>query len=315
MVELARSVLESVRSVIKGKDDVLQKVFTAILAEGHVLLEDVPGVGKTTAALSFAAALGLDAQRIQFTPDTMPSDIVGYSVPDREHGGMRYQKGAVMTNLLLADEINRTSSKTQAALLEAMEERQVTVDGETHPLPDPFIVLATQNPVGSAGTQVLPQAQLDRFLMCLSLGYPDAENQIRLLKERHHENPLHKLQPVTDAEGLKKMIRAAESVFIADSIYAYITELTERTRADEELLLGVSPRGALAVCKAAKATAFLHGRDFVTPQDVRDIFADVCAHRILTDSKAKLHAHTPRSILERILDAVPTPGANDEKNR
>ena len=315
MVELARSVLQSVRSVIRGKDDVLQKVFTAILAEGHVLLEDVPGVGKTTVALSFAAALGIDAQRIQFTPDTMPSDIVGYSVPDREHGGMRYQKGAVMTNLLLADEINRTSSKTQAALLEAMEERQVTVDGVTHALPDPFVVIATQNPVGSAGTQVLPTAQLDRFLMCLTVGYPDAENQIRLLKERHHENPLHTLQAVTDAAGLRQMIRAAQNVFVADSIYAYVTALTERSRAQEELLLGISPRGALAVCKAAKAAAFLHGRDYVTPQDVREVFADVCAHRVLTDSKARLHAHTPRSILEKIVDSVPAPGADYAKKR
>ena len=315
MVELARSVLQSVRSVVRGKDDVLQKVFTSILAEGHVLLEDVPGVGKTTVALSFAAALGLPAQRIQFTPDTMPSDITGYSVPDREHGGMRYQKGAVMTNLLLADEINRTSSKTQAALLEAMEERQVTVDGITHALPDPFVVIATQNPVGSAGTQVLPPAQLDRFLMCLSVGYPDAENQVRLLKERHHENPLRTLQPVTDADGLKRMIRTVESVFVADSIYVYVTDLTERSRADEELLLGVSPRGALAVCKAAKAAAFLGGRDYVTPQDVKAVFADVCAHRVLTDSKARLHAHTPRSILEKIIAGVPAPGADYAKNR
>lgn len=307
MYELSQKILGQVRSVIKGKDEVSKKVFAAILAQGHVLLEDVPGVGKTTLALAFSAALGLDARRVQCTPDTMPSDIIGYSMPDREHGGMRYQPGAVMTNLLLADEINRTSSKTQSALLEAMEERQVTVDGQTHPLPDPFIVLATQNPVGSAGTQLLPQAQLDRFLMCLSIGYPDMESQIAILKDRHHENPLDSLTPCTDARGLLEMIRTVENIFVADSIYVYITQLAQQSRADAELLLGISPRGALAVCKAAKATAFLNGRDYVTPQDVQEIFADVCAHRIVTDSKARLQAHSSRSILERILHEVTPP--------
>lgn len=307
MYDLSKKILEQVRSVIKGKDEVTKKVFAAILAQGHVLLEDVPGVGKTTLALAFSAALGLDARRVQCTPDTMPSDIIGYSMPDSVHGGMHYQPGAVMTNLLLADEINRTSSKTQSALLEAMEERQVTVDGQTHPLPEPFIVLATQNPVGSAGTQLLPQAQLDRFLMCLSIGYPDMASQIEILKDRHHVNPLDSLAACTDAQGLSEMIRTVESVYVADSIYVYITGLAQQSRADAEVLLGISPRGALAVCKAAKATAFLNARDYVTPQDVQEIFADVCAHRIVTDSKARLQAHTSRSILERILHEVTPP--------
>lgn len=308
MYELSQNILKQVQSVIKGKDDVTKKVFTAILAQSHVLLEDVPGVGKTTLALAFSAALGLDVRRVQFTPDTMPSDIIGYSIPDRTTGAMEYREGAVMTNLLLADEINRTSSKTQSALLEAMEERQVTVDGESHALPEPFIVLATQNPIGAAGTQVLPHAQLDRFLICLSIGYPDTKSQIEILKQRHHENPLDVLKAITDAKGLKEMITATENVFVADSIYEYVTALAEASREDEEVLLGISPRGALAVCKAAKATAFLGGRDYVTADDVREIFVDVCAHRIVTDSRARLHAHTAGTILNRILEKVPAPG-------
>ena len=307
MYACAQKILEQVRSVIKGKDEVTKKVFASILAQGHVLLEDVPGVGKTTLALAFSAALGLDSRRVQFTPDTMPSDIIGYSMPDRAGGGMRYQAGAVMTNILLADEINRTSGKTQSALLEAMEEKQVTVDGTTHLLPNPFVVLATQNPIGSAGTQLLPQAQLDRFLMCLSIGYPDLESQVEILKERHHANPLDAVQPCTDAEGLLSLISAVENVYVADSMYVYITELAEHSRTDAEILLGISPRGALAVCKAAKATAFLGGRDYVTPEDVEEIFADVCAHRIVADSKARLNAHSTRSILERILRDTPKP--------
>lgn len=307
MYNLSKTVLSQIRSVIKGKDDVTGKVFTAILAEGHVLLEDVPGVGKTTIALAFAKTLGLDTKRVQFTPDTMPSDIIGFSIPDRATGSMLYQPGAVMTNLLLADEINRTSGKTQAALLEAMEERQVTVDAVTRALPDPYIVLATENPIGSVGTQLLPNAQLDRFLMCLSIGYPDTESQIEILKERHHENPVQNLTACTDAKGLQKMIETVQNVFVEDKIYAYITALAERSRDDAEVLLGISPRGALAVCKAAKATAFLNGRDYVVPQDVRDIFVDVCAHRIIPDSKARLHEHTPKMILERIMDTVERP--------
>ena len=219
-----------VQKVILGKREIVEKVLMAVLAQGHVLLDDVPGVGKTTLAMAFARALGLETRRVQFTPDTMPSDILGFSVYDKQAGAFSYQPGAVMTNLLLADEINRTSTKTQAALLEAMEERRVTVDGKTHPLPQPFFVLATQNPVGSAGTQLLPPAQLDRFLLCLSMGYPDRESQVELMKERHHADPLAQVRPVTDAAALGGLMDAAAMTFVADPVYDYTARLLEATR-------------------------------------------------------------------------------------
>ena len=252
MFEITQEIQKQIRRVVIGKDEVVRKVLMAILSRGHVLLEDVPGVGKTTMALAFAKVLGLDTKRVQFTSDTLPSDIIGFSVYDRETASLQYKAGAVMTNLLLADEINRTSSKTQSALLEAMEERQVTVDGLTRPLPVPFIVLATQNPVGSAGTQSLPNSQLDRFLIRLHMGYPDLKSQIAIMQDRHHANPLDSVEPVTDIEKLKSLIQAAEQVHMADEVYAYTAELVEATRHQELVRLGVSPRGALAMCRAAK---------------------------------------------------------------
>lgn len=224
MQELTEQIQNEIKKAIIGKDDVIRKVLMAVLAQGHILLEDIPGVGKTTLAMAFARALGLDSRRIQFTSDTLPSDIIGFSVYEKESGKLQYKSGAIMTNLLLADEINRTSSKTQSALLEAMEEHQVTVDGVTHPLPDPFVVLATQNPVGSAGTQLLPSAQLDRFLMRLSMGYPDRDSQVALMKERHHSNPLDQLKAVVDIPELRKLIVDTAEVYVADEIYGYVTD-------------------------------------------------------------------------------------------
>ena len=263
MQELTEQIQNEIKKAIIGKDDVIRKVLMAVLAQGHILLEDIPGVGKTTLAMAFARALGLDSRRIQFTSDTLPSDIIGFSVYEKESGKLQYKSGAIMTNLLLADEINRTSSKTQSALLEAMEEHQVTVDGVTHPLPDPFVVLATQNPVGSAGTQLLPSAQLDRFLMRLSMGYPDRDSQVALMKERHHSNPLDQLKAVVDIPELRKLIVDTAEVYVADEIYGYVTDLAEASRHQEYIQLGVSPRGALAVCRTAKANAFLKGRDYL----------------------------------------------------
>ena len=245
------------------------------MVKENVLLDDVPGTGKTTAALAFHRALGLRYGRIQFTPDVLPSDIVGFSIYRKESGTFVYQPGAVMTNLLLADEINRTSSKTQAALLEVMEERQVTVDGVTHPLPVPFAVIATQNPVGSAGTQLLPQAQLDRFMVRLEMGYPDFESQVNILRDRQQDDPLTQVREVSSAEALLEMQRQAQSVHMADPLLEYVTRLTEATRAHPLVLLGVSPRGALAVCRMAKSRAFMHGRDYVLPEDVQSVFIDV----------------------------------------
>lgn len=302
-----------VKGVIKGKDEVISKVMMAMLAKGNVLLEDVPGVGKTTMALAFARAMGLDTKRVQFTPDTLPSDIIGFSVYDKETGELSYKEGAIVTNLLLADEINRTSSKTQAALLEAMEEKKVTVDGVTRVLPDPFIVLATENPAGSAGTQMLPNSQLDRFMVKLSIGYPDVESQAEILADRHTENPVDKVEQVVSDEELKEMIQKANEVYIAKSVYEYIAKLVQKTRVHEMVSLGVSPRGALSLCQMAKAYAFVNSRDFVTPDDIRAVFADVCGHRLMLNSKARLNELSAENILADIIKDVEMPAAESFK--
>ena len=307
MARTTDEILNQINKVILGKDVQIRKVLMAILAQGHVLLEDVPGTGKTTLANAFAKTLGLTNRRVQFTSDTLPSDIIGFSVFDKASGKLQYQPGAIMTNLLLADEINRTSSKTQSALLVAMEEHQVTVDGQTHALPDPFVVLATQNPVGSAGTQLLPTAQLDRFLIKLSLGYPDRASQILLLRDRHLGNPLDQCQAVTDPAALETMIHDARNVFVSDAIYDYVTALAEASRENPYVVLGISPRGALALCRAAKAWAYLEGRDYVVPEDICAIFTDVCAHRIVLGAKARLHEYTPEMITENLLSTVEKP--------
>ena len=296
-----------VKKAIVGKDDVINKVLMAILAQGHVLMEDVPGVGKTTLATAFAKALGLDTKRVQFTSDTMPSDIIGFSVYDMQKGELQYKPGAVMTNLLLADEINRTSSKTQSALLEAMEEKQVTVDGVTRQLNNPFIVLATQNPVGTAGTQMLPAAQMDRFLMRVSMGYPDRNSQIEIMKDRHHSNPIDTVMPALDIPQLLELIDKTNQVYVADIIYDYIQDLVEKTREDVYVQLGISPRGALALCRTAKACAFMNGRDYVTSDDVMEVFSCVCAHRLILSPKARLHEQTAEEILSGILTEVKKP--------
>ncbi|MBQ6514817.1 MAG: MoxR family ATPase [Clostridia bacterium] len=313
MERLTDRIQSEISKVILGKDDVIRKVLLAILAKGHVLLEDVPGVGKTTMANAFSKALGLSARRVQFTSDTLPSDIIGFSVFDKNANALVYQPGAIMTNLLLADEINRTTSKTQSALLEAMEEQQVTVDGITHVLPEPFVVLATQNPVGSAGTQMLPASQLDRFLIKLSMGYPDRASQIALMRDRHHENPLDFVQPVTDAETLTGIIGEAMQVYISDAVYEYVSDLVEATRKNPYVVLGISPRGALAACRAAKANAYLEGRDYVVPEDVGAVFADVCAHRLVLSSRARLHEMTAENITENILAEVKKPEVREFK--
>ena len=300
-------ILQEIEKVVVGKNEIVEKILMAVLAGGHVLMEDVPGVGKTTTAMSFAKVLGLDTRRVQFTSDTVPSDIIGYSVYDKESGGFAYKPGAVMTNLLLADEINRTSSKTQSALLEAMEELHVTVDGNTYDLPKPFVVLATQNPIGSAGTQMLPNSQLDRFMIKISMGYPDFESQVSILRDRHTENPLNKIKPVVNITQLQELIKEAGAVEIADTVYEYVTRLTVATREHPMVQLGISPRGALAVCRMAKAYAYLNGRDFVIPEDVAAIFADVCAHRLVLATKARMMEERPENIIQSVLESVKMP--------
>ncbi len=301
------NILHEVRKAIVGKDAVLEKILMTILSGGHVLLDDVPGTGKTTTALAFSRALGLQYGRIQFTPDVLPSDIVGFSLYHRDTGAFTYQPGAVMTNLLLADEINRTSSKTQSALLEVMEERQVTVDGVTRPLPAPFVVIATQNPVGSAGTQLLPQAQLDRFMVRLAMGYPDFASQVNILRDRHDGDPLDAVSTVSSAEALLAMQAQARAVHTADDLLAYITRLAEASRSHPLVTLGVSPRGALAVCRMCRSRAFMAGRDYVLPDDVADVFADVCAHRLILSPKARITGASAADVLTELLETVPRP--------
>ena len=300
-------ILQEIEKVVVGKRTNVEKIMMAVLAGGHVLMEDVPGTGKTTTAMTFAKVLGLDTRRVQFTSDTVPSDILGYSVYEKQTGGFVFKPGAIMTNLLLADEINRTSSKTQSALLEAMEEMRVTVDGKTYPLPSPFVVLATQNPVGSAGTQMLPSAQMDRFMIKMSMGYPDFESQISILRDRHRENPLDKIRTIVDVHELQELIEEAAGVEVMDCIYEYITKLTQATRQHPMITLGVSPRGALAMCRMAKAYAYLHGRHFVVPEDVVAVFMDTCAHRLVLATKARMMEEKPEHMLQTILESVKMP--------
>ena len=307
MQEKIKEILDQIETVIVGKNEVMERILMAILAGGHVLMEDVPGVGKTTTAMTFARVLGLETRRVQFTSDTMPSDIIGFSVYDKDTGKLVYKPGAVMTNLLLADEINRTSSKTQSALLEAMEEGHVSIDGKTHPLPDPFIVLATQNPVGSAGTTMLPNSQLDRFLVRVSMGYPDHKSSVNILRDRHVDNPLDRAYAVVNKEELLGLAQDVRKVDMRDPVLDYVTTLVEKTRTHPQVALGVSPRGALAVCRMAKAYAYLHGRDFVMPEDVAAIFPDVCAHRLMLNSKARMMEEKPESVLAEILKTTDMP--------
>ena len=307
MNQKLNEILQEIEKVVVGKNEQVEKVMMAVLAGGHVLMEDVPGTGKTTTAMTFAKVLGMDTRRVQFTSDTMPSDIIGYSVYDKESGEFQFKPGAVMTNLLLADEINRTSSKTQSALLECMEEMRVTVDGKTYPLPRPFVVLATQNPVGSAGTQMLPSAQMDRFMIKISMGYPDFESQISILRDRHTENPLNRIRSIVDLEELQVLIQETTAVEVQEAIYEYVTKLTQATREHPMIQLGVSPRGALAVCRMAKAYAYLHGRDFVIPEDVAAIFTDVCAHRLVLSTKARMMEEKPENLIRALLESVKMP--------
>lgn len=304
---LVNTLLDEMEKVIVGKRRVLERVLMAILSKGHILLDDVPGVGKTTLALTCSKVLGMSYNRIQFTPDVVPSDIIGFSIYNKVTGVFEYKQGVVMTNLLLADEINRTSSKTQSALLEVMEEGQVTVDGVTHAIPSPFVVLATQNPVGSAGTQLLPQAQLDRFMIRLEMGYPDFESQVNILKDRQVENPLNMIRSILDNDQILRMQEEVQMIHVEDAILTYITALAVATREHAMIRLGVSPRGALAVSRMAKAHAYLKGRDYVIPEDVQSIFLDVCAHRIILNPKAKMAELSAADLLKQVLKEVKSP--------
>lgn len=301
------AIMSELKKVIVGKEEILNKVLMAVLAGGHVLLEDNPGVGKTTLALTFSRVLGLDYKRMQFTSDSVPSDIIGFTFYDRQKEEFLYREGVVMTNLLLADEINRTSSRTQSALLEVMEEGQVTVDAVTYQVPKPFVVLATQNPVGTLGTQNLPAAQLDRFMVRLHMGYPDVASQIQILKSRHHENPLDMVKAVISKEELQKMQEEVSNIHMEDVVYEYIVNIAEQTRNQEHILLGISPRGTLAMAQMAKANAYVNGRDYVLPQDVKDIVKDTAAHRIVLNTRAKMVEMSEMDVLDEIIEKVQMP--------
>ena len=302
------SVIVEMEKAVRGKRAVIEHMLCALLAGGHILLDDMPGVGKTTLAVALSRAVDLTCRRVQFTPDVLPSDIVGFSMYDASSGQFLYRPGAATpANLLLADEINRTSSKTQSALLEAMEERQITVDGETHPLEKPFVVVATQNNVGTAGTQLLPYAQMDRFMARLSVGYPDHDAQMALLKDRLSENPLEAVSQVLTREELLAMQAEARAVQTSDALLDYITRLTMASRDHAEIEVGVSPRGALLLCQMAKARAYLLGRDFAVSEDVQAVFEPVCAHRLIPTAKARLSGVCATDIARSLLQSVPNP--------
>ncbi|MCM1367706.1 MAG: MoxR family ATPase [Roseburia sp.] len=307
IIEKSQEIVESIGKVLIGKENVIRKALMAIYAKGNVLLEDTPGVGKTTLVLAFAKTLGLDYKRVQFTPDTMPSDITGFTVYNSETGAFDYKTGAAITNLLMGDEINRASAKTQSALLEAMEERAVTVDGVTHRLPTPFICIATQNPVGSAGTQPLPESQLDRFMVRLSIGYPDADEQVEILRRHAASEPLDSLKAVTDRDNVVEIQNYLGSIKTTDEILKYMVALVDGTRNHPLIELGVSPRGLLALSRMVRACAVLEGRDYVIPADIKAVFCDTCAHRVILQPRAKLEGMTARAILEELLTTTPAP--------
>jgi len=307
MLNRALDIISEVKSVIVGKDEIIEKVLMVFMAGGHILLEDVPGVGKTTLALSFSRAMSLDYRRVQFTSDTMASDVVGFSVYNRKTESFDYMPGAAFCNLLLADEINRTSPRTQAALLEVMEERKATVDGVTRDLPDPFICIATQNPLGSAGTQMLPDSQLDRFMIRLSMGYPNIQNQVDIVKNRSDSDPLDEVKQVASKEDLIEMRKLVQDTFIADNVILHAAELCEATRSHNDVAQGVSPRAVLSISQLSKARAFLHQRNFVIPEDVRELFIDICCHRLILKAQAKVKNLAPEQVLRSVLDSVKAP--------
>lgn len=300
-------IIAEVKKAVCGKDRVLIWVLTVLLAKGHVLLEDIPGVGKTTMVLAFSRALGLDYGRVQFTPDVLPSDITGYSVYQKDSGQMLYQPGAILCNLFLADELNRATSRTQSALLEAMEEGQVTVDGVSHPIPEPFIVFATQNPTGASGTQLLPDSQMDRFTVRLSIGYPDAQSERSMVLSRQSGNPLDSIRQVVTREELLQMQEQAAQVYIKNELIDYIIALISATRSHPLIVRGASPRATLSVTSMAKAVAYIQGRDYVVPKDIQNVFVDTVSHRLLLSSEAEARGTTAESILSGILGKTAAP--------
>ncbi|ACR79151.1 MULTISPECIES: MoxR family ATPase [Kosmotoga] len=309
--KFGEKVLKNIAKVIIGKDNVIEKTLAVMISGGHVLLNDVPGVGKTMLARSLAISLGLEFKRIQCTPDLLPTDITGLNVLDMRTKEFVFRPGPIFTDILLADEVNRTTPRTQSALLEAMAEKQVTIDGKTYPLNDCFFVIATQNPVEFEGTFSLPEAQLDRFSICLSMGYPDKEQEIKMLEGMQKVHPIESIKPVTEASELTKVRELVKNVRIDPSILEYITTVVENTRKHPDLLLGSSPRGSIALMNISRGLAALSGRNFVIPDDVKKIAVDVLSHRIMLKPEARLMKRTPEEIIHEILNTVEVPLIND----
>lgn len=301
----------SVERVIEGKPEVVRIALTVLLAEGHLLIEDVPGVGKTMLAKALARSIDCSVRRIQFTPDLLPSDITGVSVFDQQRKDFEFKPGAIFAQIVIGDEINRASPKTQSALLESMEERQVTTDGQTYALPDPFMVVATQNPVEMEGTYPLPEAQRDRFMARVSMGYPSLEAELRMLDVHGGVPPLDDLQPVAHAHDIVKLIDAVRAVHVAESVRRYTVELVQATRNHPDLRLGASPRASLHLLRAAKASAALGGRDYVLPDDVQTLAVPVLAHRLLPTAQAQLNRRTAEQVVQEILHRTPVPTSPD----
>ena len=306
MQEKVFRITQEIKKVIHGKDDIIYMMLAGILAGGHVLLEDIPGVGKTTLALALSKSLSLKYGRVQFTPDVMPSDIVGFNMYDKGSGTFRFVEGAVYVNLFLADEINRTSPKTQSALLEVMEEGAVTVEGNTRRLPEPFFVIATQNPFGSSGTQRLPESQLDRFLISLTMGYPDRQNAIEILKGNSKET-INEVIPVACAQEIVRMQSEVRKIFVDDSLYDYIIRLCEHTRSGRFFEMGLSPRGSIALTNMARSIAFIEGRDYVIPEDIHAAFKPVCIHRLHLNPQSNAQGTDILKALETSLEEVYIP--------
>ena len=307
---VANRIIDNVATVIVGKRDAIELVVVALLSDGHILIEDVPGVGKTTLAKAIARSVGLSFKRVQFTPDLLPSDVTGVTIFNQKTSEFEFREGPVMAQIVLADEVNRATPKTQSALLEAMEERQITVDGATYVLPEPFLVLATQNPIEYEGTFPLPEAQLDRFLMRVNLGYPERQDELQVLATRQREQPIDDIQQVVTLEEVFAAQEAVKDVYVDPLVSNYIVDISRATREHNDVYLGASPRGSLGLFRAGQAMAAVAGRDYVVPDDVKRLAESVLSHRVIVSPAARIRSVDTRAIVAGILDFVPVPGAS-----